>query len=142
MERLSVLMNMSKPTLYRKIKSISDLSPHDIINLTRLKKAADLINSGNHRVNELAEEAGYNSPGQFRRNFYKYFKMSPSEYIEKAHTHLSKIAVVSIAPALMGFSVSNVQPGKGERKSIQSFMYTVFQAAFMQQCNGFGQRQS
>ncbi len=83
-ERLSLLMNMSKPTLYRKIKSISDLSPHDIINLTRLKKAADLISSGNHRVNELAEEAGYNSPGQFRRNFYKYFKMSPSEYIEKA----------------------------------------------------------
>jgi two-component system cell cycle response regulator len=82
-ERLSVLMNMSKPTLYRKIKSISDLSPHDIINLTRLKKAADLIHSGNHRVNELAEEAGYNSAGQFRRNFYKYFKMSPSEYIDK-----------------------------------------------------------
>lgn len=82
-ERLCVLMNMSKPTLYRKIKSISDLSPHDIINLTRLKKAADLINSGNHRVNELAEEAGYNSPGQFRRNFYKYFNMSPSEYIDK-----------------------------------------------------------
>ncbi|RFS26675.1 DNA-binding response regulator [Chitinophaga silvatica] len=82
-ERLSLLMNMSKPTLYRKIKSISDLSPHDIINLTRLKKAADLINSGNHRVNELAEETGYNSPGQFRRNFYKYFNMSPSEYIDK-----------------------------------------------------------
>ncbi|GEP88817.1 DNA-binding response regulator, OmpR family, contains REC and winged-helix (wHTH) domain [Chitinophaga terrae (ex Kim and Jung 2007)] len=82
-ERLSVLMNMSKPTLYRKIKSISDLSPHDIINLTRLKKAADMINSGNFRINELAEEAGYNSPGQFRRNFVKYFKMSPSEYIDK-----------------------------------------------------------
>lgn len=89
-ERLSVLMNMSKPTLYRKIKSISDLSPHDIINLTRLKKAADLINSGNYRVNELAEEAGYNSPGQFRRNFYKYFKMSPSEYIDKANTRTTQ----------------------------------------------------
>lgn len=82
-ERIAVLMNMSKATLYRKIKSISDMSPSDIINLTRLKKSADLINAGNCRINELAKEVGYNYPAQFRRNFQKQFKMSPAEYIEK-----------------------------------------------------------
>jgi len=34
---------MSKPALYRKIKSLSDLSPNEIINITHLKKAAGLL---------------------------------------------------------------------------------------------------
>ena len=82
-ERITVLMNMSKSTLHRRIKSISDMSPSDVINLTRLKKAADLMNAGNFRINELAKEVGYKYPAQFRRNFQKQFKMSPAEYIER-----------------------------------------------------------
>ncbi|MFT3902879.1 MAG: response regulator [Niabella sp.] len=89
-EKLALMMNMSRPTLYRKIKSISGLAPYDIIHLTRLKKAAALINEGNLRINEVAELVGYNSPSQFKRNFLKQFKMTPSEYIEKvtsSHKH-------------------------------------------------------
>lgn len=82
-ERIAVLMNMSKATLYRKVKSLSGKSPSDLINLARLKKSADLINSGNFRVNELAKEVGYNYPAQLRRNFEKQFKRSLAEYIEK-----------------------------------------------------------
>ena len=82
-ERIAVLMNMSKSTLNRKIKSISGLSPSDVINLARLKKSADLISTGNYRINELAKAVGYSYPAQFRRNFQKQFKMSPAEYIEK-----------------------------------------------------------
>lgn len=88
-ERIAVLMNMSRSTLYRKIKSISGLSPNDVINLARLKKAADLINAGNYRINELAKEVGYSSPGQFRRNFQKQYKLSPAEYIEKVNNAIS-----------------------------------------------------
>lgn len=82
-EKIAALLNMSKATLYRRIKSISNLSPSDIINLTRLKKSADLINAGNFRINELAKEVGYNYPAQFRRNFQKQYKLSLSDYIEK-----------------------------------------------------------
>jgi two-component system, cell cycle response regulator len=32
-EKLARFMNMSKPTLYRKIKSLSDLSPNELINI-------------------------------------------------------------------------------------------------------------
>ncbi len=38
-EHLADQMNMSRPTFYRKIKAISDLSPNELINLTRLKKS-------------------------------------------------------------------------------------------------------
>ncbi|WEK34743.1 MAG: response regulator [Candidatus Pseudobacter hemicellulosilyticus] len=82
-ERIAVLMNMSKSTLYRRIKTISGMSPSDVINLTRLKKSADMINAGNFRINELASEVGYNYPAQFRRNFQKQYNMSPADYIEK-----------------------------------------------------------
>jgi two-component system cell cycle response regulator len=82
-ERIAVLMNMSKSTLYRRIQSLSGMSPSDMINLTRVKKSADLISAGNFRINEVAKEVGYNYPAQFRRNFQKQFRMSPAEYIEK-----------------------------------------------------------
>ncbi|MBO9618072.1 MAG: response regulator [Niabella sp.] len=82
-EFLANALNMSRPTLYRKIKSISDLSPNEMINLTRLKKAAELISTGNHHMNEIAETVGYNSLTQFSRNFQRQFEMTPSDYIKK-----------------------------------------------------------
>ncbi len=36
-------MNISRPTLYRKISALSDLTPNELIKLCRLKKAAELI---------------------------------------------------------------------------------------------------
>jgi AraC-like DNA-binding protein len=42
-EKLAKLMNMSKPTLYRKIKSLSDLSPNELINITRLQEGSRAI---------------------------------------------------------------------------------------------------
>ncbi|MBO9593584.1 MAG: response regulator [Niabella sp.] len=82
-EFLAQRLNMSRPTLYRKIKSISDLSPNEMINLTRLKKAALLISQGHHHMNEIAETVGYNSLTQFGRNFHKQFGMTPTDYAKK-----------------------------------------------------------
>src|SRR6266487_1659 len=48
-EKLARFMNMSKPTLYRKMKSLSDLSPNELINITRLKKAAELLAEGSYK---------------------------------------------------------------------------------------------
>lgn len=79
--QLAIFMNMSRPTLYRKIKSISDLTPNEMINITRLKQAAVLLAEDNLRINEIYNVVGYSSPSQFGRNFQKQFKMTPSEYI-------------------------------------------------------------
>lgn len=37
-EKFAGLVNRSKPTLYCKIKSTFDLTPNELINITRLKK--------------------------------------------------------------------------------------------------------
>ncbi|MEJ8844743.1 response regulator [Lacibacter sp. H375] len=80
-EHLAGYMNMSRPTLYRKIKAVSDLTPNELINLARLKRAAKLFAEGNTRINEIAELVGYTSPLHFTRNFQKQFGMLPSDYL-------------------------------------------------------------
>src|SRR5678809_260485 len=49
-EQLAKKMNMSRPTFYRKIKVVSDLTPNELINLARLKKAAELLAEGNYKI--------------------------------------------------------------------------------------------
>lgn len=73
-------MNISRATLFRKIKAIANLSPNDLINITRLKKAAELIAEGNHKIYEIAEIVGFSQSSVFTRAFHKQFGMPPSEY--------------------------------------------------------------
>jgi len=80
-ERLAKYLNMSRPTFYRKIKAISDLTPNELINLTKLKKAAELLAEGIHDITVIAAMVGYSSARIFVRNFQKQFGITPSEYL-------------------------------------------------------------
>ncbi|HSC55515.1 MAG TPA: response regulator [Phnomibacter sp.] len=79
-DKLAKIMNMSRPTLYRKIKSISDLSPNELINISRLKRAAELLAEAEMKIYEVAEAVGFSSQTNFGRSFLKQFGMSPSYY--------------------------------------------------------------
>ncbi|WP_298238937.1 two-component regulator propeller domain-containing protein [uncultured Algibacter sp.] len=79
-ETLSEIMFMSRSTLYRKIDNISSLSPNELINISRLKKAALLLSQEDYKIYEVAEMVGYNSKSSFGRNFQKQFNMTPTEY--------------------------------------------------------------
>ncbi len=81
-EHLAVAMNMSRATLYRKIKGISDLSPNDLINVTRLKKAAKLLSQTDCRISEVYSQVGYSSQKYFGSSFLKQFGLTPTEYIQ------------------------------------------------------------
>jgi DNA-binding response OmpR family regulator len=79
-EKLAYDLNISRTTLYRKIKSISDLSPNELINITRLKKAAAFLATCKYRIYEVADMVGYNSSTNFTRIFFKQFGMTPTDY--------------------------------------------------------------
>ena len=79
-EMLAEKLNMSKPTFYRKIKAVSDLTPNDLIRTCRLKKAAEFITDGTLSLSEIAENVGFSSQSYFSRSFSKQFGMSPTEY--------------------------------------------------------------
>ncbi|MDB5143119.1 MAG: DNA-binding response regulator [Mucilaginibacter sp.] len=80
-DKLAEHMNMSRPTFYRKIKSLSSLSPKELIDLTRLKRAARLIAQNEFTLFEIARMVGYGSQSLFNKNFQRYFNVPPLEYI-------------------------------------------------------------
>ncbi len=80
-EKLAKFMNMSRITLYRKIKCISILTPVEVINITRLKRAAEILSEGDHKIYEVADMVGFKSQSNFARNFLKQFNVTPTEYM-------------------------------------------------------------
>lgn len=72
-------MSMSRSSLHRKIKAISELTPNDFIQLVRLKKAAELLKQGTFRINEVCCLVGFNSSSYFSKSFKKQFGVSPKE---------------------------------------------------------------
>ncbi len=77
---LADMMNMSRPTLYRKVKAIANLSPNELIVITRLKKAAELLVQSDFKIQKIASMTGFSSQAQFGRCFLKQFGMRPSEF--------------------------------------------------------------
>jgi len=73
-------MNMSRSSLHRKIKSLSQLTPNDFIQIERLKKAAQLIQSGTYRINEICYLVGFNSSSYFAKCFQKQFGILPKDF--------------------------------------------------------------
>ena len=82
-EQLASEMCMSRSSLHRKIKEVSDMTPIDFIRLIRLKKAAELIREKGYRANEVCEMVGINSPSYFIKLFQKQFGMTPKEFAMK-----------------------------------------------------------
>ncbi|WP_455643174.1 response regulator [Parabacteroides sp.] len=73
-------LNMSLPTLYRKIKQYSDLSILELTRNIRLKKAAELLASQQYSVQEVAEMVGFNDTATFRKRFTEQYGTTPSQY--------------------------------------------------------------
>jgi signal transduction histidine kinase/DNA-binding NarL/FixJ family response regulator len=79
-DHLETFMGMSKTSLYKKIKSLTGLSPHLLINQYRLKRAAYLLKSGEMNVSEVIYETGFNSRSYFYKSFNELFHCSPKDY--------------------------------------------------------------
>lgn len=82
-DQLAKLMNMGRTSLFRKIKSVTELTPNELINLTRLKRAAELLAGGEYKIYEVADMVGFGSQTNFGRIFLKQFGMTPTEYQKK-----------------------------------------------------------
>ena len=80
---LAEALFMSRSSLHRKIKGVAELTPNDFIMLVRLKKAAELLQQGNFRINEVGILVGFTSSSYFTKMFQKQFGMRPKDYIKK-----------------------------------------------------------
>ncbi len=73
-------LSMSRPVLYRKLKQMTDLSVIELINVLRLRKAAQLLANGDFTISQVAYHVGFSDPKYFGKSFKSYFGKSPSEY--------------------------------------------------------------
>jgi AraC-like DNA-binding protein len=69
--------------LYRKLKSLTNLSGNEFIKNIRLKKAVQLLETQNYNIAEIAYKVGFSDPSYFSKIFKKQYGKSPSEYFEK-----------------------------------------------------------
>jgi len=77
---LARLMNMSRPTFYRKVKGISDKTPNELVNVARLNKAAELISTARYKVFEVVKMVGFNSQSNFGKAFFRQFNATPTQF--------------------------------------------------------------
>ena len=77
---LAEAMCISRASLYRKMKEVTDLSPNEFIRMCRLEKAAQLLKSGEYQVKEVAFAVGFSSTSYFTKTFQKEFGVSPKAY--------------------------------------------------------------
>ncbi|MEO8471657.1 MAG: two-component regulator propeller domain-containing protein [Chryseolinea sp.] len=79
---LAESLAMSRRTLYRKLSTLSGLTPNDVIRNYRLKRATQLLRAGN-TVSDTAYQVGFESPSYFGQCFKEIYKITPSEYIQE-----------------------------------------------------------
>jgi signal transduction histidine kinase/ligand-binding sensor domain-containing protein/DNA-binding response OmpR family regulator len=73
-------IGMSQSVLYRKIKSLSDLSITDFIKSVRLKRAAMLLAQDQLSISEVAFAVGFNNRKYFSKEFRKMYDQTPTAY--------------------------------------------------------------
>jgi DNA-binding response OmpR family regulator len=79
-EIFAATLNLSSSTLYRKLKSLTNLSSAEFIRSIRIKRAAQLLQDKNKTVSEVAYKVGFNDLKNFRQVFHNQFNCSPTEF--------------------------------------------------------------
>lgn len=73
-------LNLSKSSLYRKIKSMTGLSTNEFIRNIRLKHACRMLKDKSITISEVAYSVGFTDPRYFATCFKTAFDMTPTEY--------------------------------------------------------------
>ncbi|MCL1933110.1 MAG: response regulator [Candidatus Azobacteroides sp.] len=81
-EQLASEMGLSARHLYRKLKTITDRTPADLIKEYRLAIVEKLLISSRYSVDEIMYKAGFNNRGSFYRIFLQKFGTTPKKYRE------------------------------------------------------------
>ena len=78
-EDLAADMNLSRVQLYRKVKSITDSSPVELLRNARLKRAYQMLLTTDKSVSEVAYAVGFTSPSYFTKCFKDEYGKVPGE---------------------------------------------------------------
>lgn len=84
---LAEQLGISRSGLFAKIKSLTDITPNEMIMVVRLKRAALLLQEGQYLVSEVGYMVGFSSPSYFSKCFQKQFGVKPGDYLKNKFGH-------------------------------------------------------
>lgn len=82
-EDLGKNIGLSRVQLYRKVKSLTNYSPNELLKIIRLKKAYGLLSTSEMTISEVAYEVGFTSPSYFTKCFREFYSESPTDYLKR-----------------------------------------------------------
>lgn len=84
-EHLAERLQLNRRTLQRKIQSITDLSPNELIRNHRLRRALPLLRRGEN-IADVAFRVGFENPSYFTKCFKETFGKRPSDLADAQST--------------------------------------------------------
>lgn len=79
-QKLSELMAMDRTVLYRKMQSLTGVSPSAFIKTRRMNMAARLLSEGGYPIATVAEMVGFSNARYFSKVFKDTFGVAPNNY--------------------------------------------------------------
>ena len=82
-ENLGKEMGLSRVQLYRKIKSLTNYAPNELLRIARLKRASVLLSTTDQSIAEVCYEVGFTSPSYFTKCYKDFYGEGPSDLLKR-----------------------------------------------------------
>jgi AraC-like DNA-binding protein len=81
-DAIAAEMGLSRSAFYKKVKGQTGFAPIDLIKEFRLSHAAELLQTTNLSIAEVAFRSGFADASYFGKCFRKRYGLSPREYLQ------------------------------------------------------------
>jgi signal transduction histidine kinase/DNA-binding response OmpR family regulator/ligand-binding sensor domain-containing protein len=81
-DQLAELLHMSRSSLHRKLKNLTDLSTSEVVRNFRLSRSTEYLKQG-FNSSDAAYKSGFGSPAYFTKCFREVYGLTPGEWIRK-----------------------------------------------------------
>ena len=78
-ETISSIMGLGYSQLYRKLKSLTNYRPVELIRMLRLEKARELMNNSEKTISEISYEVGFSNPAYFTKCYRDLYGETPTD---------------------------------------------------------------
>lgn len=82
-EDMAAEVGLSRVHLHRKLKELTNQTPHEFLRNARLMKAAEMFSEKKHSISEVAYAVGFSNPANFATAFKALFGVTPTEYMQR-----------------------------------------------------------
>ena len=76
-------VGISRVHLHRKMKELTNQTPHDLVRNIRLKQAANLLANQHQNITEVMFACGFSNAASFSTMFKNMYGVSPKEYMKE-----------------------------------------------------------